>query len=57
MRIVKQFCDVFVSPILNKLDTPEFDNIYLNYNHELHKNYYLHIKVIVLISSKVVLTS
>ena len=32
----KAIYDTFVIPVLNKLNTSEFDNIYLNYNHELH---------------------
>ena len=32
----KAIYDTFVIPVLNKLNTSEFDNIYLHYNHELH---------------------
>ena len=33
----KAIYDTFVLPVLNKLDTTEFDNMYLDYNDELHK--------------------
>ena len=33
----KAIYDTCVSPVLNRLDTTEFDSIYLNYNNVLHK--------------------